>query len=628
MQKINLTIKQKFVFAGVLAFTSMMAILGLGLYTSNNLKAFGDVSLSISEVEAGMLMLRRNEKDFLARKDIKYKGKFKTNYDTLQSRVNKLSSALDIAGLESQPAKEITTTLNNYNSSFNNVIRLQQKIGLNSKDGLYGSLREAVHDAETKIKELDDQQLRADMLQLRRNEKDFMLRHKTKYLDKFNKNFDVFIANLDASEHSGDEKEAIQDLMKQYKDRFSILVKTNQEKGLTSKEGLLGKMRATVHETEALLKKLSKELATTVELEVGSLDGLMVTTSLIALVLAILVIAIIAWISMGILRPMQTLATTMTCAANDHDLSLRMKVSSKDEIGETGTAFNTMLGDFQGIVGQVSGSATQMSSAAEELSAITQAAAYEIQEQTSQTDQVATAITEMSATVQEVARNASEAAVAANETTDEANNGRQVVVEAIDSMNQLASEIEQAGNVINKLEEDGVKIGAVLDVIRGIAEQTNLLALNAAIEAARAGEQGRGFAVVADEVRTLASRTQESTQEIQQMIERLQSGTKAAVDAMDSSRSQAQSGVEKISTAGEALSTIVSGITRINDMNTQIASASEEQSVVAEEINQNVVKISEIAANSSANAGQTQHSSDELSRLSVELQGLVSQFKS
>ena len=195
-------------------------------------------------------------------------------------------------------------------------------------------------------------------------------------------------------------------------------------------------------------------------------------------------------------------------------------------------------------------------------------------------------------------------------------------------MDKLASEIKQTGTVINKLEEDGVKIGAVLDVIRSIAEQTNLLALNAAIEAARAGEQGRGFAVVADEVRTLASRTQESTQEIQHMIESLQSGTAAAVIAMDSSRAQAQIGIEKISTAGDALMTITSGIEHINDMNTQIASASEEQNAVSEEINKNAVKISQIAETSANNSAQAQIASGELSRLAVDLQGMVSQFKS
>ena len=369
----------------------------------------------------------------------------------------------------------------------------------------------------------------------------------------------------------------------------------------------------TAFETERLSNKTTSLLQTTI------------TSLLIALAI---VVFVIFSINRSILTGINKLQKSITSAEQNSDLTAHCEINSSDEIGQIAKAYNHMLEKFQGIIGQVNGSATQLSAAAEELSVITQETASEIQEQTSQTDQVATAINEMSATVQEVARNAGDAAVAANETTTEANKGRQMVNDAIDSINKLANEIEQAGSVINKLEEDGVKIGTVLDVIRGIAEQTNLLALNAAIEAARAGEQGRGFAVVADEVRTLASRTQESTQEIQQMIESLQSGTKAAVDAMDSSRAQAQAGVEKIATAGDALATIVSGIEHINDMSTQIASASEEQSAVSEEINQNVVKISQIADTSAANSAQTQNASEELSRLSMDLQGLVSQFKS
>lgn len=625
MQTLSLTIKHKFILAGTLAFVAIISILGLGQYTNSELKKFDGISLNLSEIKAGMLTLRRNEKDFLARKDLKYRDKFQKSFEKLQTRTDKLKISLDDAGIDATMSISLTGIFNSYQSSFNNLVSLQQKIGLHPKDGLYGSLRMAVHGAETEIKALNDQRLRADMLQLRRNEKDFMLRHTMKYLGKFDKNMTAFFNDLAASTHSPAVKEKLQRLMHMYRSRFEELVKTSQQKGLTSKEGLMGKMRATVHQSETTLDKLHEMVSNTVDAEISTLET---TSNVLALTLITVLAALLYSIASSIICPIQILAKTMTRATEENDLSLRMKIGAQDEIGKTARAFNSMLEKFQNIVGQVNNSSSQMSAAAEELSLITQETTLGIQEQTSQTDQVATAINEMSATVQEVSRSAGEAAVAANETSAEAGKGRQIVNDAINSMDQLASEIEQANNVIHKLEEDGVKIGTVLDVIRGIAEQTNLLALNAAIEAARAGEQGRGFAVVADEVRTLASRTQESTQEIQQMIESLQSGTVAAVNAMDSSRNQAQQGVKKISAAGDALGTIVNGITRINDMNAQIASAAEQQSAVSEEINQNVVKISQIAETSSVNAAQTQNASEELSRLSVDLQGLVSQFRS
>jgi len=326
-------------------------------------------------------------------------------------------------------------------------------------------------------------------------------------------------------------------------------------------------------------------------------------------------------------EPLILLKDAMSMIEQQSDLTRRVDIHSKDETGDMATSLNSMLDKFQNIVQQVTGSTAQLATAAEEMSTVTLQTSHGIQKQQSQTDQLATAMKEMATTVQEVARHAVEASGAASTANDESSTGRQVVNNAVNTINTLAQAISRSAEAIQRVEADSDRIGTVLDVIRGIAEQTNLLALNAAIEAARAGEQGRGFAVVADEVRTLAGRTQESTQEIQAMIESLQTGSKEAVKLMDESREQAQIGVEQTAKAGDALTAIADEVARINDMNTQIASAAEEQSAVAEEINHNVLTISQVGDESAQGAEQTSHASKDLANLATELQQMVAQFK-
>ncbi|MCK4742258.1 MAG: methyl-accepting chemotaxis protein [Sulfuriflexus sp.] len=311
----------------------------------------------------------------------------------------------------------------------------------------------------------------------------------------------------------------------------------------------------------------------------------------------------------------------------DGDLTARADLNSKDEMSHIADVFNDMAEKFGTVIEKVQGSTSQVATASEQMSAITVQTAQGVSQQQNDTTQVATAINEMSTTVQEVASNASSAANEANNANKQANNGKNVVNETVASITSLANEIESTATVIQHLKKESEDIGSVLDVIKGIAEQTNLLALNAAIEAARAGEQGRGFAVVADEVRTLAQRTQESTQEIESMISKLQSSANEAVNSMERGRRGANDTVTKANEAGEALDSIVSAITIINDMNTQIASASEQQSAVAEEINRNINNISQISDQTAGATQQTSTSSTELAGLADELQGLVSTFR-
>ena len=309
------------------------------------------------------------------------------------------------------------------------------------------------------------------------------------------------------------------------------------------------------------------------------------------------------------------------------DLTRRLEVNGDNEISHLAKAFNNFAEKVRVMVSTVYDSTTQLASASEEMSLIMVETNRDTKQQQSETSQVVTAMNEMTATVQGVAQHATEAAKAANNADEASKEGKQVVVQTMNAIENLSSEVHSAVNVISQLEKDSENIGAVLDVIKGIAEQTNLLALNAAIEAARAGEQGRGFAVVADEVRTLASKTQQSTQEIEAMIEKLQTGARSAVSVMDESRVKADASVEQASKAAGSLEMITDSVSLIKDMNTQIATAAEEQSSVAEEINRNIVNISDIVDRTASGAEQTSIASEELANLAGQLHSLVNEFK-
>jgi len=299
----------------------------------------------------------------------------------------------------------------------------------------------------------------------------------------------------------------------------------------------------------------------------------------------------------------------------------------RDEIGSLRASAQEMHSRLLEMIGHISETTEQLSAAAEEMSIVTVQTREGIQQQQSETEQVATAMNEMTATVQEVANNITLSAEAAETTYRDTDNGRQIIEGTIQDIQQLASRIERGAETVQQLEQHSGEISGVLDVIKGVAEQTNLLALNAAIEAARAGEQGRGFAVVADEVRTLASRTQQSTEEINQMINNLQAVSQAAVQVMTESREQVQSVVTQATAADATFTEIRDAVAHINDMNGQIASAAEEQSCVAEEINRNIVQINDIAGETASGAEHTAIASQDLAHMATELQSIVRQFK-
>ncbi|MFB2686606.1 methyl-accepting chemotaxis protein [Shewanella mangrovisoli] len=617
-------IRSKLLLSAAVSVTALIAMFGLQLHSNSVESELSHAAQSVLELERDVLLLRKNEKDFFGRKDMQYVQLHAEVHAKIDELVPNLESIFKKYKVSTAPLESFDRNLNQYQVAFNEVVQLQQEIGLTPKTGLYGTLRTAVHNVESMLKEYDQLSLEVAMLQLRRNEKDFMLRREMSYVETFDSNIAQFNTSLRASSLDFDTQNKIAALIEQYQKDFKSLVNKEQQLGLSEKDGTMAKLIAANKLTEASADELHNlALKAIDDTESSSVNIGILVFVIIALILAVITYLIIR----SIITPVERITQVISRIEVSKDLTLRCDASTQDELGEIAQHFNSMVGSFQQLIEQVIDSVATINTSCKSVSENAMLASEGVAQQLNETDMVATAITEMGATIDEIAKTTELAALKAGKTHDNAQLGQTEVEQTILKIRQLSEQINSSASVVDELERDSETIGSVLDVIRGIAEQTNLLALNAAIEAARAGEQGRGFAVVADEVRSLAMRTQTSTQEIANIIQTLQSRTRAIVQLMDASQKQGAESAEQAAAAGELLKLINTDVHNIMDMSTQIAAAIEEQSMVAAEVNKNVVVIRDIAEDSSRAADANASASDELKSRAEYLVSAVSHFK-
>jgi methyl-accepting chemotaxis protein len=453
---------------------------------------------------------------------------------------------------------------------------------------------------------------------MRRAERKFLVEQDSSSVKSYLEDSKRMRGPLESSAISGEQKEQAFSALESYSDEFQNVV------GLTESGNQLSKdMVATASHAIEFANTLRELQVDNMESDSKQATVLIFGATGAAVLLGILMAYLI---TRAITSPINH-AVSIASEVASGNLTVHIDNSRTDEIGRLMAALAIMVTGLRELVRSIDAGAAEIAGSAEELSAVANQTSDGINRQKQETDQVAAAMNEMTATATEIARSAEQAFTVASNAADQATEGEHEVRETVSQVNSLAQEVSQSVEIIQRLQEETANIGTVLDVIKSVAEQTNLLALNAAIEAARAGEQGRGFAVVADEVRSLAHRTQSSAREIEALVTSLQNSAGNSVSAMESSASMASDTLRRATATGTSIERIARSVDEIKQYNNQIATASEQQTSVAEEINQNITSIRDVTDQSAASSNQAASSSSELAKLGCELQALVSRFK-
>ena len=639
----NLSMGKKLLLGFALVLLLTLGVAGTGFYTVDSILDRSYQVNQLSRVNAAILEARGQERDYALTRN-------GASAEALRSTLERLNRELDaLDGLseqQQQAVQQIRGSAAVYAKQFDEygvLINRGQALRARMDDTAQKSREEFeyieldMYDA-VRVLRLQGDHLRGSdpltiaesasgltkkILDLRTFENIFINNNAQAAVDSWNESFeDVTTIGTSLKNWLDDEQKATMDgalaALASYQRAFNEF-RSNRGARVALEQEMVGQAQSVVDAAG----KMMADATAAMETQRSSAYMLLGIITVLAVVIGLAAATVISRMIVGPLRYTVQLAQRVA----DGDLSQSETVTRRDELGQLQQAMYAMTESLRGLIGRIGGGVGQIAAAAEQLSAVTAQTSIGVQKQREETDQVATAMHQMAATVQEVAQNAEQASLAARQADQQARQGDLVVQEAIGQIGNLSGEVEHSAQAIEELNAESGRIGSVLEVIRAVAEQTNLLALNAAIEAARAGEQGRGFAVVADEVRALARRTHDSTEEIESLIGNLQQVAQKAVEQMQTSRDLTQRTVDLASEAGIALGRITESVSTIEQMNQQIAAASEEQSAVAENISESVTRVRDIGAQSASGSEQTASASAELARLGIELQGLVARFR-
>ena len=590
-----------------LCVVSIVTILMVAMGANSRMAAISDVIVEASQLEVSLLNLRRNEKDFQLRLNEKYKVKFESNSLSFKRQLQVLIKDMSELSIDAPVLEALSISIDSYHTQFMSYAIAAEKLGLDNESGMYRLFYYNI----TTLSNTD----KSEIIRLLRSAELFIATNTPSYLKAYTE-----LYNKTKGEKT-DENYAV----KQLNNTFNEIVKQKELIGLKYNSGLRGHVRSNAHNVEALFSKV-RILLDTVEKE----ERLLVWEVLLSLLFLIVAVFIFIEFKMinNIITPLENLSRVFNELGEEGgDLQYRLNVIGQDELSKISVGFNNFIGKIHHSVTEVAASGVELLEASKSIEEQSKLTFTNSSLQRDNVTQTVAAIYEMGATVNEIANNASQAADAANEAESKAKDGQLVILQTTALIETLSLDIKHASDVVSTLSDNTRRIEGVLDIIRDVADQTNLLALNAAIEAARAGEQGRGFAVVADEVRLLASRTSNSTSEIQEMIVSLQAEAEKAVLTIHRSLELTDEVVVSTASTSIAFASISDNVILISDMNTQMATATEEQSTVVNELNVNMEVVQDGTLKSSETAVELTDSSERLDELSQRLAKIVQDFK-